>query len=316
MDNAELVETVRRRGLVSSRQLAALGVSRSATSRAVARGLLCRVLPRVYGTQPLPPWPSRLVRDGLPVREHVVHVVAVLLAVGPRGCARGRTSAALRGWSLLAEPDAVEVEVPHSCSRAAAPRAVVRRSRTRSQELLSVGGHQLRATDAVSTVLDVCRERPLLEAVVVLDAALRDRAVSLEQVERAARRLRGRARRRTLRAVQHADPACGSPLESVLRVRFLQEGMTGWQTQVVVRDAAGRHVLRTDFCFAQARLVVEVDGRRWHEDAARDQRVDNALAAAGWRVLRFSWSQVVHDPDAVIALVRAALSCDGLHPTL
>ena len=32
-----------------------------------------------------------------------------------------------------------------------------------------------------------------------------------------------------------------------------------------------------------------------------------ALARAGWRVLRFSWEDVVHHPQDVVAMVRAAL---------
>ena len=54
--------------------------------------------------------------------------------------------------------------------------------------------------------------------------------------------------------------------------------------------------------------MVEADGSRWHPDPARDQGLDNRLGAAGWRVLRFTWAQVVHDPAAVLALLRDALS--------
>jgi very-short-patch-repair endonuclease len=58
-------------------------------------------------------------------------------------------------------------------------------------------------------------------------------------------------------------------------------------------------------------VVVETDGSRWHPDPVRDQGLDNRLAAAGWRVLRFTWAQVVHDPAAVLALIRAALTAAG-----
>lgn len=36
-------------------------------------------------------------------------------------------------------------------------------------------------------------------------------------------------------------------------------------------------------------------------------RRDAALAAAGYEVQRFSWSQVVHAPDTVVAALRARL---------
>lgn len=72
---------------------------------------------------------------------------------------------------------------------------------------------------------------------------------------------------------------------------------------------------RVDLCFAAPHLVVEVDGARWHPDPARDQQRDNALAALGWRVLRFAWHDVVHDSARVLATVRAALAagCSTVH---
>ena len=88
---------------------------------------------------------------------------------------------------------------------------------------------------------------------------------------------------------------------------LLRSRVVGWETQVVLRTRDGRHLLRADFCWRSARLVLEADGRRWHADPGRDQARDDLLAAEGWRVLRVCWQDVVHDPDRVLALVRAAL---------
>ena len=173
------------------------------------------------------------------------------------------------------------------------------------------GGLSLRVLTAVDTVVDRAVSLPLIDAVVVLDSALRSGAVTREQVRQEARGVRGRHAHRLRRVLGLGDPAAGSALESVLRVRFVLAGLTGWETQVVIRDLRGRHVLRTDFCFPGERLVIETDGRRWHQDAVRDQRVDNALVVAGWRVLRLSWAQVVHEPEATVALVRQALAAHG-----
>jgi very-short-patch-repair endonuclease len=52
---------------------------------------------------------------------------------------------------------------------------------------------------------------------------------------------------------------------------------------------------------------VEVDGQKWHQDVERDRRVDNALAALGWRVLRYAWPDVVNDHDRVLAEIAAAV---------
>ena len=122
---------------------------------------------------------------------------------------------------------------------------------------------------------------------------------------------RGTGAQRVKRVLYLADPLSGSVLESVARVKLALAGVSGFATQVVLRSGS-RRILRVDFCFAAARLVLEVDGRRFHPDGPRDQDLDNQLAAAGWRVLRFGWADVVHG-DAFVELVKAALGSQDIH---
>jgi very-short-patch-repair endonuclease len=165
----------------------------------------------------------------------------------------------------------------------------------------------LLVTTAVQTLLDCGRSLPLVEAVVLFDSALRACDVTVTELRRAARSLPGRRdAARVRRVLALCDPDSGSVLETVLRVRMLLDGIEGFSTQLTLRDAAGRHVHRADFCFEAARLVVEVDGEKWHQDVARDRIRDNQLAALGWRVLRYRWAEVVHNPSAVLLEVRAA----------
>ncbi len=73
---------------------------------------------------------------------------------------------------------------------------------------------------------------------------------------------------------------------------------------------------RIDFAYPDRRLVVEVDGRRWHalSTAFESDRVrDNAAQLAGWRVLRFTWKMVVDEPLQVVSVLRQALSADRHH---
>ena len=297
-----------RQGLATTAALHAAGVRRSGLTRAVARGEVLRVRPGVYATRPLAPWPAFVVTGDGVAGDYVQRVRAVLLSLGPGAVAGGRTAACLRGWGLLVEPlRTVEVAVHGDRGRVRLPGVrAVRRRRLASDEVRPVGEHEpVAVTTALATVVDCCTSLPLLEAVVVCDSALRSGEVALAELE--AVRSPGRHAARTLRRVLGlCDPESGSVLESVLRVLMLQAGLTGFATQRVVRDASGRYVRRVDFCFEQARLVVEADGARWHTPV-RDQQVDNRLAAAGWRVLRFTWSEVVHDPAAVLSLLRAAL---------
>jgi very-short-patch-repair endonuclease len=234
-------------------------------------------------------------------------VRAALLELGPGAAAAGRTAAVLHGWGLLREPRrTVELVVPHGHDRSPLGVRVRQSHDIRVVDLVPVRGlAPLPVTTALQTVLDCAVTLPVLEAVVVADSALRAGDVGVDELQDAVARSASRpgaTRRR--RVLEGCDPECGSVLESVQRVRMLLAGLDGFATQVVLRSAP---VLRVDFCFAAARLVVEVDGARWHPDPQRDQHRDNALAALGWRVLRFTWSEVVHDSAGVLATVRAAL---------
>jgi len=57
-----------------------------------------------------------------------------------------------------------------------------------------------------------------------------------------------------------------------------------------------------DFHWPEARLIVETDGHEHHGTRAafeRDRARDQALAAAGWTVLRFTYRQVLEEPARV-----------------
>jgi very-short-patch-repair endonuclease len=212
---------------------------------------------------------------------------------------------------MLVEPSrTVEVAVPHGSRRVGLASVKISERRGLSLESLEVlqGCDPLRVTSAAQTVLDCCRTLPLLEAVVICDSALRSGDVSVTELRRAVASLRGLHEAAAARRVlELCDPECGSVLESVLRVRMHLDGIAGFATQRVLLDAAGRHVLRADFVFEGERLVVEVDGQKWHQDVERDRRRDNQLAALGWRVLRYRWAEVVHSPDVVLREIRQAV---------
>lgn len=72
---------------------------------------------------------------------------------------------------------------------------------------------------------------------------------------------------------------------------------------------------RVDVYFPGPRVVVEADGRNWHArwtDMERDRRRDNALAARGIQVLRYTYQMLTTDPGhcreqiVTICLLRAA----------
>jgi very-short-patch-repair endonuclease len=319
MDVAAVVaqEGRRTQGLVTARQLRAAGVARSSLARALADGSVHRVRRLVYACQPLEPLPRFVVTDTGVSPAYVAHVRASLLSLGSSATACLRTAAALHGWGLLIEPArTVQVAVPHGRGsvRAGGVVATQRRSaRTEELAVLADAG-PLSITTPVQTVLDCAVGLPLLEAVVVCDSALRSGRLTVEELVGAGGGLRGvRDAGRVQRVLDLCDPQAGSVLESVLRVRMRQHGITGVTSQKVVQDMPGSH-MRVDFCFEAAGVVVEADGKRWHPEPERDRLRDNVLASQGWRVLRYTWSEVVHDHRFVVAEIAAALACGT--PTL
>ncbi len=304
----------RQQGLVTTAQFRAAGVTRSALTRAVQAGTIVRTRTGVYAAAALAPCPREVVVGDAPAPAYLARVRDVLLALGPGAAAAGRTAAAVRGWAMLVEPRTVETAVPHGRSRAHVDGVRVRQQRAplAVEEVEVAAGTPVTATAAEQTVLHLAATLPLLQAVVVCDSALRSGQVELDALTSAVARLpRGAGVLKIRRVLQLADPAAGSVLESVARVKLVLAGISGFVTQVVLRSGS-RRILRVDFCFEGARLVLEVDGRRFHPDGPRDQDLDNQLAAAGWRVLRFGWSDVVHG-DAFVELVKAALGSQELH---
>ena len=94
---------------------------------------------------------------------------------------------------------------------------------------------------------------------------------------------------------------------SELEERFLdlvaEAGLAPPQTNTLVEG------FECDFVWRAERLIVETDGRDAHLNAMSfedDRARDATLVASGWRVIRFTWRQIVAEPERVVAVLRAA----------
>ena len=99
-------------------------------------------------------------------------------------------------------------------------------------------------------------------------------------------------------------PDLRSPGEVDLLALIREAGLPEPLTNVVV---AGELV---DFYWPEHRLVVEVDGRRWHglqRDMESDRQKDIRLTLAGLRPVRYTAQRITSEPAAVIAEIRALL---------
>ncbi|MGL4728438.1 MAG: endonuclease domain-containing protein [Bosea sp. (in: a-proteobacteria)] len=68
-----------------------------------------------------------------------------------------------------------------------------------------------------------------------------------------------------------------------------------------------------DFCCREKCLIVEIDGGQ-HSHSAHDERRDNFLQCAGYRVLRFWNFQVFSEMESVLDTIWNALE-DAPHPS-
>lgn len=150
----------------------------------------------------------------------------------------------------------------------------------------------------------------LADAVVVADAVqhaglVDGDALSAELVHHVG--LRGV--RSAKRARELSDPLAESSPESRLRLALVLAGLAP-VSQHVVTDSRGAVVGRVDLAFPEHRIAIEYDGWAAHQrgDAfRRDRQRQNALVAAGWRVLRFT-AEDLRRLDVVVRQVRAALT--------
>jgi very-short-patch-repair endonuclease len=89
--------------------------------------------------------------------------------------------------------------------------------------------------------------------------------------------------------------------------------LTGWTANVSIVDGDGLIGL-ADIAFLTQRVIIEIDGFRSHSSQSAfiaDRRRQNRLVMAGYTVLRFTWSDLLNNPDDVITHVRRALAASA-----
>lgn len=139
----------------------------------------------------------------------------------------------------------------------------------------------------------------------IMDSALQQH-VDLRALWHAHLRNKGRygspAARRLLQA---AEDNAHSEAERILIKLLKAAKTTGWKANYPV---AG---YRVDVGFPTKKVAIEVDGFAFHsdsEDFHTDRARQNAIALAGWQVLRFTWLDLTDYPERVIAEINRAIS--------
>jgi very-short-patch-repair endonuclease len=167
--------------------------------------------------------------------------------------------------------------------------------------------HRIPVTSVVRTLLDIAATEPPRELARSVEAAQIRRLVGdgeLERLlERAARQPGAPALRDLLQ--RHGAPVM-TRSEAERRMLALVRAAGLPPSDVNVR-VCGHEV---DMLWRAERLIVEIDGFEYHrtrEAFERDRLRDARLQAAGYRVMRVTWRQILEQPEAVVARVAQAL---------
>jgi very-short-patch-repair endonuclease len=272
------LDVLRALGGVARRHTLLAYVARTELDRAVAAGDVVRLGRGVYAVPEADTALSAAVRLGGLVSH---------------------ASAALRhGWAVKTVPRLPHVTVSRGrrLPRDARTMAVVHRAELPAREGW--------LTTKETTLEQCLRRLPFDEALSVADSALR--AGLGTQLARIADTAQGPGTRQLHRVAASATPLAANPFESTLRAIALDVPGLSVRPQVTLPGLG-----RPDLVDERLRLILEADSFTWHGNRAAlaaDCRRYNRFVVEGWTVLRFSYEDVMGQPEEVRRVLRAAVA--------
>jgi very-short-patch-repair endonuclease len=257
--------------------------------RALRNGKIVSVQPGVY-------CPAGSEDDPL------IRLMGAALWAGPDAILTGRAAAKLSFWRSC-PLDMVTIAAPHHGRRSRTDVLVEQR---RIVPEFTMRRHGVTITAPALTAVDLATSELGGDAI---DTVLRLRAATLDEMWAAWRghpcRPGNAVRARLLRDSRDLPWSKAERLQHRL---LRAAGITGWRANRWVQcRGIGYYV---DILFGRSRLVLEIDG--WETHGTRlafeeDRRRRNDLVLAGYRVLNFTYLQLVNEPDWVIGCVRRGL---------
>ncbi|PSL01824.1 hypothetical protein CLV30_11263 [Haloactinopolyspora alba] len=293
----EVVRVAREQdGLVTRSQALSLGMTVAAVRHALGDGgRWQRVLDGVYAdfTGPLQ-------------QRHVVR--AALLRAGPGAVVTGVV--ACRGYGLRYVPHGpLMLLVPADVQRSCRPVAVLRRVRSMplARELRGVP-----VAPPERAVVDACVDRTRLREVrALLCESVQTRLTTPERIRTQAGAARWKGARLVRQALDDVAAGCRSAPECELRDLVRSSAVLAeprWNEPLP--DGTGG-LLVPDACWAEARVVVEIDSAEWHrggEAVERTERRRARYAALGWAVVPISPRRLREEPASVLNQIEDAVT--------
>lgn len=189
----------------------------------------------------------------------------------------------------------------------------------------------VRVTTPARTAIDIARTSTHPEALICMDAAMRrliQAATDGPDPIRMAvhdRHLIDRSRRaihsilddmpgwpgtaNARRALHAADPASESALESQSRGLLIEHGVPAPECGFPIEGANGS-IYWADMAWPEARVAGECDGLMKYEDSTvlyREKLRQEAIEQAGWRVVRWTYNDILRSPLRVVERVVRAM---------
>lgn len=246
---------------------------------ALGSGELVRFLPAVYA-------------EAGQAHELRIKMRAVMEA-DPDAVVVGSAAATFHGLLEVAECQTIEV-----ASRRLHSRGWLQKTRRQVPVELIEFDSGIRVGCAALTVIDLIPSK----GSAIVDTALRS-GVRLDHMVAALAATPGRPGNQTrARVLAKSASQPWSAAERVAHEALHAAGLCGWKANLRVTSAA-----IADIAFVQLKLIIEIDGYRYHGDErafARDRRRDQDLAVHGWQVVRFAATDVFDDPARFAAAVR------------
>ena len=283
----------RQHAVVAHQQLRALGLGPRGISHRVAAGRLHPVHRGVYALID----PRLLKNEG--------QCLAAVFACGPGAVLSHRSAADLWGMLPTSRPRP-DVTVRRSGRRR--PGIDIHRSGTlTAADITTVDG--IPCTSVARTLLDLAEVVPPRLLRRALERAEQLRIFDRRAVDDVLRRATGRRGASILHALV-TENDIGEPLtREELERRFVELCRSADLPEPLVNSPLGRYV--PDFLWSHHKLIVETDG--WETHGTRrafeaDRRRDQHLTKAGYRVVRFTWRQVIDERDGVVDTLAALLA--------
>ena len=289
---AELVG--RQRGLVTRRQLLALGIESSMISRALRRGRLHRVH---QGTYSLVPWPA------LP---DLAHELAAVLACGDAALLSHHTAAAAWGLRPSLNGDVDVTVIGADCGR---KRDGIRLHRINGLDPRDIRRYQgIPITSPARALLEIAPDVTDRQLERALDEALIKRLIThaaINAVIAAYPRARGVARLRAIADPGRPTTQTRSGGEEALLALIRKANLPTPEVNAKVGNYTA------DFLWRKQKVIVELDGYDYHRGRAafeRDHQRDAEHQRMAHLVIRITGRQLAHQHEAILVRIATALA--------